>query len=360
MSEDKVYDYDIAVSFAGEDRVLVRAIVDGLKAHDVKVFFDEDSTAEMWGENLLDFSQAVYTHRARYAVVFVSRHYVAKKWTTYERQAAQDRAFQQTVPYLLPVRIDDAELPGLPSTIGYLDAEFAGVEGIVEAVLQKLGHRSQAHAPKFDGRVPRTSEAIAVVLSERPPGWEFLLYGGMLHQGVIALEDRFRDHVIEYAPHNGTVIASSDGLSWLAAKLVSIDTIVSNLGRVLADDAQTAAFGPPGEPGDPQRIIHLAERFTGIYGEILDWSASLRATGFDARTLRHAADIEARFADGPIRRIRAFVEEYLKAVDEISTPVLEGQSPHLTLHLKIDIDPALLADYDRAVAAHAAALAEGS
>ena len=243
MTEDETYEYDIAVSFAGEDRELVREVVDGLKEHDVEVFFDEDRTAEMWGENLVDFLQAIYSRRARYAVLFISRHYVAKKWTTYERKAAQDRAFQQSASYILPVRIDDSELPGLLSTVGYLDAGFAGAQGIVDAILRKLGNHAHTRAPKFDGRAPRTPEAIAVVLSERPPGWEFLLYGGLLHQGIAELEDKFRDHVIEFAPHNGRVVADDEGLSWLANKLTSINAIVSNLERVWSDEARP----PPSE-----------------------------------------------------------------------------------------------------------------
>jgi hypothetical protein len=39
---------------------------------------------------------------------------------------------------------------------------------------------------------------------------------------------------------------------------------------VLASDVQDAAFGLPGEPGDPDRIIHLAERFVSVQEELLD------------------------------------------------------------------------------------------
>ncbi|SEF37853.1 TIR domain-containing protein [Amycolatopsis pretoriensis] len=359
MTDIETYDYDIAVSFAGEDRQLVRDVVDRLKEQEVKVFFDEDSTAEMWGENLLDFLQAVYGRRARYAVLFISRHYVAKKWTNYERQAAQDRAFQQTAPYLLPVRVDDSELPGLLSTIGYVDAEFAGTTGIVDAIVRKLGDQAQTREPKFDGRAPRSPEAVAVVLSERPPGWEFLLYGGLLHQGIVDLEDKYRDHVIEYAPHSGQVISESDGLPWLESRLTSVSTIVASLERVLSDAAQTAAFGRPGEPGDPgdpERIIHLAKRMTGIYGEVLGWAAAIRATGFEDDAIRHIADLEARLADLPIEQIRKFVEDFMQQMDGLTPRLLAGEDVDLTFSVTIEMDPAKLGDYQRALRAYAAKL----
>ncbi|MEV7042922.1 TIR domain-containing protein [Amycolatopsis sp. NPDC051061] len=357
MTEDETYDYDIAVSFAAEDRELVRDVVTGLKEHDVKVFFDEDSTAETWGENLL---KAIYGRRARYAVLFISSHYVAKKWTTYERQAAQDRAFQQTASHILPVRIDDSDLPGLLSTVGYIDADFAGVRGIVDAVLRKLGDHGRTRAPKFDGRAPRTPEAVALVLSERPPGWEFLLYGGLLHRGIADLEDNYLDHVIEFAAHNGKVIAGEDGLSWLGNKLTSVSTIVANLDRVLSDDAQTAAFGKPGEAGDPERIIHLANRLTGIYEELLDWAAGIRATGFEDDAIRHIAVVEARLADMPIQQLRRFVEDFLQQMDGLTARLLAGENVDLTFSVKIEMDPIRPADHHRALRAYAAQLSRKS
>ena len=39
--------------------------------------------------------------------------------------------------YILPVRIDDTAIPGLPSTIGYLQVS-AGVYTIVDLLIQKL------------------------------------------------------------------------------------------------------------------------------------------------------------------------------------------------------------------------------
>ena len=39
--------------------------------------------------------------------------------------------------YVLPIKVDDVELPGIPTTIGYLPIE-AGIESISNALLNKL------------------------------------------------------------------------------------------------------------------------------------------------------------------------------------------------------------------------------
>ena len=44
------YEFDVAVSFAGEDREFVEEVVAQLKQAGLRVFYDSDYVAEMWGE----------------------------------------------------------------------------------------------------------------------------------------------------------------------------------------------------------------------------------------------------------------------------------------------------------------------
>lgn len=350
---EPTYDFDIAVSFAGEDREYVNDVVSRLKAADVQVFYDQDQAAEMWGENLVDFLQAVYHHRARYAILFISRHYVEKKWPGHERQAAQDRALQETSPYILPVRLDDSVLPGLNTTIGYLDARYIGVDGLIAAVLQKLGSGSQALAPPvFDGKVPRSSEAIATLLSERPPLWEYLLFAAVVRQGIDGLDDKYRDHVIEYASRKGVTLDDAEAARWLHDNMTEIQGIVASFNRILATDAQEAAFGKPGESGDPDRILHLGTRLVKVYEEFLDWSATLRATGIHNDNIRRAAEIEARFTDQPIEALRSFAEDFTEQCDTLIERLDRGEHIQLVMNIKLELEERLLDEHQSAIDAY--------
>jgi hypothetical protein len=40
--------------------------------------------------------------------------------------------------YILPVRVDASELPGVPAVIGYLGLEEHGAKGIADLLIQKL------------------------------------------------------------------------------------------------------------------------------------------------------------------------------------------------------------------------------
>ena len=138
--------YDVALSFAGEDRQHAEALADLLEAGGYDPFYDKDELANLWGKNLYDYLSSVYKDRARYCVMFLSKYYEQKLWTTHERQMAQARAFQENREYILPVRIDDTEIPGIPPTVGYLDLRSMTIEEVYEALVMKLS-----------GTIPKTA-----------------------------------------------------------------------------------------------------------------------------------------------------------------------------------------------------------
>lgn len=116
--------YDVAISFAGEDREVARALAKLLVDRDVNVFFDEYEKAGLWAKDLYQHLAAVYSNYSRYCIVLISRHYKRKNWTRHELRHAQERALREHREYILPVKIDDTELAGLPATICYQKTEI--------------------------------------------------------------------------------------------------------------------------------------------------------------------------------------------------------------------------------------------
>src|SRR5205085_1301981 len=114
-------EYEVALSFAGEDRLYVDQVASSLKGMGVHVFYDKYEQANLWGKDLYAHLQDVYSHRSRYIVMFLSKHYKEKLWTNHERQSAQARAFKEKREFILPARFDGTEIPGLLPTIGYIN-----------------------------------------------------------------------------------------------------------------------------------------------------------------------------------------------------------------------------------------------
>jgi TIR domain len=142
MTEDLQFEFDVALSFAGEDRAYVADVARLLKAAQVRVFYDEYETATLWGKDLYAHLSEVYEHKARYTVLFASAHYVQKVWTSHERKSAQARAIREREAYILPARFDDTEIPGLTRTTGYVDLRMTTPPGLVSLILEKLGRRA--------------------------------------------------------------------------------------------------------------------------------------------------------------------------------------------------------------------------
>ncbi len=113
--------YDVALSFAGEDRYYVKQVAGILRDAGITVFYDEFEESALWGKNLYTYLRHIYRDQARYTVFLCSECYAKKLWTNHERESAQERAFKETSEYILPARFDDTEIPGLPGTIAYVD-----------------------------------------------------------------------------------------------------------------------------------------------------------------------------------------------------------------------------------------------
>ena len=75
---------------------------------------------------------------ARVCVVFVSKYYVNKPWPMFEAESALARAVQERGEYVLPVRFDNSELPGLLPTIKYVWSKDYTPEQLAEILRMKL------------------------------------------------------------------------------------------------------------------------------------------------------------------------------------------------------------------------------
>lgn len=132
------YPYDVAVSFAGDVRPTVEEFVGALKDRGLSVFYDFDQQVQLWGKDLRTKLAEVYANEALYMVIFLSKTYPERDWTDFELSIGKAAAEKRTNEYLLPLRIDDVNIVGIHSTIGYIDLNEAGVEKTAEILADKV------------------------------------------------------------------------------------------------------------------------------------------------------------------------------------------------------------------------------
>ena len=131
--------YEVALSFAGEQRPYVEEVARALQSRGVSVFYDEFEMVRLWGTHLAEELQSVYEGRASLAVMFISAAYVEKMWPRHERRAILSRAVEERGEYVLPVRFDDSEVPGLSKDLVYLRAENLSPAELAAMITEKLG-----------------------------------------------------------------------------------------------------------------------------------------------------------------------------------------------------------------------------
>lgn len=135
------FTYDVALSFAGEQRAYVQKVAAALRRRGIRPFYDDYEQATLWGKDLYEHLDWIYQKAARYCVLFASEAYASKVWTTHERRSAQARALQSNQEYVLPVRFDDTDIPGLRPTVAYVDARLLLPGRLAELISKKLGPR---------------------------------------------------------------------------------------------------------------------------------------------------------------------------------------------------------------------------
>jgi hypothetical protein len=132
------YEFDIALSFAGEDREYVEQVAEILKKEGIKVFYDKFEESELWGKDLGIHFEFVYRRGARFCIPFVSKHYKEKLWTNYEIRNAISRAIETKEEYILPARFDDTEIEGLRTSVAYINLQNYTPEKFAAIILRKL------------------------------------------------------------------------------------------------------------------------------------------------------------------------------------------------------------------------------
>lgn len=130
--------FDVAISFAGTERKYAEELATRLRSAGFKVFYDMFFPEDLWGKNLVEFFHEIYSKRSRYCVIFVSAEYLRREWTVHERRSAQERMLaERGQEYILPIKIEDVELPGVPGTIGHLPIQL-GIDEIANILIKKL------------------------------------------------------------------------------------------------------------------------------------------------------------------------------------------------------------------------------
>jgi hypothetical protein len=132
------YQYDVAISFAGPDRTHAEAMAAAMEKSGLRVFYDVNFKAELWGANLIQKLYSIYSSQALYCLILFSQAYTERKWTRLELEAAQSRQLESKEPYILLLRTDESEMPSEFSARGHLSLRDHSYDEIARILVTKV------------------------------------------------------------------------------------------------------------------------------------------------------------------------------------------------------------------------------
>jgi hypothetical protein len=98
------YTYDVAISFAEQDRNAALALSLALEMQGFpKVYYYPDHLSDTVGRELKEKLTEIYSKEARFSIVLLSKHYFKKEFTKVEFNAIMTRVKNETAVYMIPV-----------------------------------------------------------------------------------------------------------------------------------------------------------------------------------------------------------------------------------------------------------------
>ena len=130
-----MYEYDFAISYAGENRSIAEGICNKIKEKygDYSVFLAENEKHQFIGKDGERFFEKIFS-KSKQVIVIISKYYRQKKWTRFEWDVILERSAENM---FIPIKLDDTKIIGLPSNIVYIPYKNNSTE-IAKIAIYKL------------------------------------------------------------------------------------------------------------------------------------------------------------------------------------------------------------------------------
>jgi hypothetical protein len=251
-----------------------------------------------------------------------------------------------------------AEHPKIAETFPAL--QITEVSDKLARIEEKLSSGPKEH-PAADayGGPPRNADEQRALLASRPPGWEYLLFAGVIRQRRDALEPKWRDQELHLPSRARNYLEWDEVPGFLSRAFKRLRATIEPLTPLFEN--QQDAFGAPGEPGDQVRIEHFANWVMDAYEDMLQWGAEMRAVE-STDEFERAIQLAAKVTDQPLGEIRSFVDRLIvdteRIADFVALPIEEQEANPLVIKatLAVSVDTDLMneaaAELSRAVDAY--------
>lgn len=178
------------------------------------------------------------------------------------------------------------------------------------------------------------SKSIRLAL-EKPPYWEYKLFLQSWQDEI----DRRSDLLFEYQQNlrlqSAESVSINDAIGWFQTRLHELQGWVAS-GTLLVNEALQNALGPPGVPGDAEKIVQISIKLGDTVENFLMWARRLRCVHIDEPFVEVTKEA-AHFVDNAITELVTFPTEKLRCIEEALAGAHDGEHRVLTMTLVLDL-----------------------
>jgi hypothetical protein len=222
---------------------------------------------------------------------------------------------------------------------------FEAAQDIVSALRIQLGHLfNESLQTRLrllgTGGLPRylqeaSADTIRTAL-ERPSGWEFLLFGYALADAVQRHSGLLREYKLGVRVGPAEAVWQLLAVEWMRTRMHELEGFADSATRLMNESLQSA-LGEPGQPGDPEHIVWVADQLGDLLREAITWSQRVRRAHVD-EVFEDSQRILGDFASDLIERITEFPEMILTRMKDALKRSAQGQKGiELSLTLTLDL-----------------------
>ncbi len=167
-------------------------------------------------------------------------------------------------------------------------------------------------------------EALRLAI-ERPKAWEYRLFSRLLCDAIKSGKRQKWD--AEFGVSTGESIvceAPAEIMRLLASKMQDARRMGDSLGT-LFNEVLPVGFGPPGQPGDSERIIYAAHRIGDVYLALLKWGVEFKRIVVPP-TFARLVSLTSSMANNAIRELEEYSDKLANGLTDVLKRLDAGET----------------------------------
>jgi hypothetical protein len=160
---------------------------------------------------------------------------------------------------------------------------------------------------------------------EKPLGWEFLLLAQLLSDEIARYRSKRLDAELGISFGEPIVLEEFGEIaSWISSRMNWAGSTIEHLSKAI-NAGLKKAVGELGQPGDVQRIMHIATRVGEGYEQLLDWKLQfLRVSS--GEEFSYLINLASDMTSNAIREIEEFASNLYSKIEEHISNVDSNQA----------------------------------